>query len=84
MNIFERLFFKFRTGHGIEVVNNGKPVNEVVIKYKEFYFSIMVDDESGEPTNNFYWSRDPMIFSNTPVREYLEATKPFKEEVKDD
>ena len=75
MNIFERLLFKLRTGHDIVVENNGKPVYELVIKYKEFYFGIMIDDESGEPTGNFGWSKDPMRFPTTAVRDYLVAIK---------
>jgi len=78
MNVFERLFFRFRTGHSIRVLNNGKPVDTVVIRYKEFYFGITIDDESGEPTGDFSWSRDPMMFPDTLVRDYLTAIKENK------
>lgn len=63
-----------RTGIGMKVANGGNPVDELVIRYKDFYFGIMIDAESGEPTGDFGWSRDPMMF-HAPIREHYVATR---------
>lgn len=72
MNILQRLLFKLKTGAGIEVANGGKPVDEIVIRYKDFFFGIMIDVETGEPTGDFGWSKDPGMF-HKPIREHLIA-----------
>ena len=54
----------------IHMVNNEKPVDEVVIQYKDIYISMFIDIEFGEPTGDFAWSHDPTIFS-LPIREIV-------------
>ena len=66
--------FELRTGIKTEVANDGKPVEEVVIRYKDFYFTILLDAESGEPTGNFGWSEgNPM--THVPIREFYTAVR---------
>lgn len=77
MNWLQRKLFKFRTGSDIKVANDGKPVEELVIQYKDFYFGIMIDVESGEPTGDFGWTRDPGMFPATPIRDYMKAVKKY-------
>ena len=52
----------------IHMVNDEKPVDEVVIQYKDIYISMFIDVESSEPTGDFAWSHDPTMFS-IPIRE---------------
>ena len=72
MNILERLWFKAKTGADIRELNNGNAVDEKVVRLGNYYFGIMFDAESGEPTGDFGWSEDPSIF-HTPVREHYTA-----------
>lgn len=74
MNIFERLWFRAKTGHDIKIANGGKPVEEVVIRYKDIYFTIDFDSETGEPTGDFGWSRDSGM-THIPVREFYTASR---------
>lgn len=76
MNWLQQKLFKLKTGAGIEVVNKGKPVDELVIKYKDTYFGIMMDVKTQEPTGHFAWSKDYGSFPSTPVREFWTATPP--------
>lgn len=73
MNIPERLWFRFTHG-GIDIkeVNGGKSVDPVVIRYKDLFFEIMLDSETGAPTGDFSWSDDPWMF-HTSIREHLVA-----------
>jgi len=63
----------------VHIANNGNPIDEVVIRYKDFYFGIDIDVESGEPTGQFGWSKDPLMF-HTALREHYIATKETEEE----
>lgn len=63
-----------RVGVPVKTVNGGKPIDEVVIRYKEFYFMIDIDVESGEPTGDFGWSTQPM--TPTPIRDFWTAQPP--------
>lgn len=54
----------------IHMVNDEKPVDEVVIQYKDIYISMFIDLETGEPTGDFAWSHDPTMFS-IPIREIV-------------
>lgn len=45
---------------------------EVVIRYKEFYFMIDFDKETGEPYD-WGWSRQPM--THVPIRDFWIARK---------
>lgn len=77
MNWLQRQLFKARTGSDIRVANNGNPVDEVVIRHKDFYFGIMIDVESGEPTGDFGWSRDAGMFPATPIRDHYKTVKVY-------
>ena len=69
----EKLFF-LKTGSNLHIANNGNPVDEVVIRYKDFYFTVMIDIESGEPTGDFGWTHgSPM--THTPIREFYTAVR---------
>lgn len=79
MNIIQRLWFRFTHGGAdIRVDNNGNAVEEVVIRYKEYFFSIMIDAETGEPTGDFAWSTDSGLHPATPIRDFYTATRPEK------
>ena len=63
----------------IYLANNGNPVDEVIIRYKDFYFSVMIDCASGDPTGEFGWTHgSPM--THVPVREFYTAVRDSKEE----
>lgn len=72
LSIVQRVVFNIRTGTDIVTLNDGKPVDEIVIRYKDFFFGIMLDVETGEPTGDFVWSEDSGMFYK-PVREHLIA-----------
>lgn len=74
-NWFEEKAATLRVGAPVKIANDGKAIDEVVIRYKDFYFSIWVDAETGEPTGDFGWSRDFGMFPATPVREHLKAER---------
>lgn len=54
--------------------NNGKPVEQVVIRYKDFFFEIDFDVESGEPTGEFGWTQGEPI-THVPVRDFYTAIR---------
>lgn len=62
MNWIERLILSLKTGQNVKMANNGKPIDELVIRYENLYFCIDIDAESGEPTGDFAWSNDPGMF----------------------
>jgi hypothetical protein len=66
--------FWLKTGTKIEVANEGKPIEQVVIRYKDFYFMIDIDVESGEPTGDFGWS-EGQAMTPVPVREFYIAVR---------
>ncbi len=80
MNWLQRKLYKVKTGADIKIANDGKPIEQLVIKYKDFYFGIDIDVESGEPTGDFGWSNDAMMFPSTPVRHYLKVVPMYKRE----
>ncbi len=55
------------------LVNRGKLVISLVIRYKELYFDIKLDAETGEPTGDFGWSRDPHMFPDVNINDFLVA-----------
>ncbi len=59
----------------IELANDGKAVDEVVIQYKDIFVSVFLDAESGEPTGDFGWSHDATVFS-VPVRRIVKTVLP--------
>jgi hypothetical protein len=79
-NWLESKMFWLKTGARIEIVNDGKPVEPIVIRYKDFFFEIMMDAETGEPTGDFGWTHGTPI-THVPIREFYTATRvnPLKE-----
>lgn len=73
-NWLEDKLFWLKTGATVHTANNGEPVDEIVIRHGDLHFGIMIDVKSGEPTGDFGWSRDPMMF-HTPLRERYETKK---------
>lgn len=71
-NRITELLFRVQTGKRLHIANDGKSVNPIVIRYKDYFFEIMLDSETGEPTGDFSWSGDSGMF-HTPVREHLVA-----------
>ncbi len=67
--------FQAKTGITTRTINDGNPVDEVVIRYKDYYFGVMLDTESGEPTGDFSWSEDPTMF-HAPLREHYIVIRP--------
>lgn len=61
------------TGNTIRMVNDGEPVEPVVIRYKEFYIELLVDTQTGEP-RSFGWSTDATM-SPVPIREHYIAER---------
>lgn len=55
------------------LMNGGKPVQSVVIRYKDMYFEVSLDAETGEPTGDFAWSRDPHMFPDVNINDFLTA-----------
>lgn len=75
MSKIKDLFASLRVGAPVQIANNGKPIDEVVIRYKDFFFMIDIDAETGEPTGDFGWSQgDPM--THIPVRDFWVAFPP--------
>lgn len=74
----EEKAFWLKTGAKLEIANDGDAVQEIVIRYKDYYFGIMLDAGTGEPTGDFGWSTDPGMFPSTPIREYMIAKPPTK------
>ena len=71
--IKSRLFW-LRTGIDVKVANEGNPIDQVVIRYKNFFFMIDIDVESGEPTGDFGWSEGTPM-TPVPIREHYKAVK---------
>lgn len=63
----------------IHMVNDGNPVDEVIIRYKDYYFNVTIDVESGEPTGDFGWTHGSPI-THTPIREFYTATREESDE----
>ena len=58
----------------IYLANDGKSIDQIVVRYKSFFFMIDIDAESGEPTGNFGWSEGEPI-TPTPIKEFYTATR---------
>jgi len=67
-----------RVGVPVHTLNNGNPVDTVTIRYKDYYFFIYLDGESGKPTGDFGWSDDPTMNPTVPIRDIWVATPPKK------
>ena len=70
----ERKMFWVKTGVKMELANGGKPIDELVIRYKDFFFNIDIDCETGEPTGGFGWTQGTPI-THTPIRDFYTAVK---------
>lgn len=57
---------------GAKVVSIDKPVDEVVIRYKDKYISVL---ESEDGIEEFAWSHNATMFT-VPIRDFWEATPP--------
>ena len=68
----EGIYLSLKTGQNIRIGNDGKAVDEVVIRLNGYYMSVLFDPESGKPTGDFAWTQDPMMF-HVPLREHYIA-----------
>lgn len=66
--------FLFRTGIPIRVANQGRPIEQIVIRYKDYFFMIDMDTESGKPTGDFGWS-EGQAMTPVPIREFYIANR---------
>lgn len=83
INWLESKLFWIKTGIKMEISNGGKPVEEVVIRYKSYFFTIMIDAESGDPTGDFGWTEGSPI-THVPVRDFYTAVKQAQNKEKND
>lgn len=70
-NWIESKAFWVKTGYRLEIANDGKSVEQKVIKLGDYYIEIMFDSETGEPVD-WGWSEDPTM-SHVPIREHYIA-----------
>ena len=64
----DKLFF-LKTGIRVKTANGGRSTEQIVIRYKNFYFEIDFDAETGEPTGDFCWTEGTPI-THVPIREF--------------
>lgn len=76
-NRLDELGFRLRTGTKLEIIDE-QIGEEVVIRYKDIYVSLLIGKESKEP-QSISWSHDPTMYQ-TPIREILVVT-PTKNKV---
>lgn len=76
MNWLQRKLFWVKTGKSIEMVNDGNPVEEYVIRFKDIFINVLID-ENGQPVS-LSWANDGTMLP-TPIREFWTATPPNKE-----
>lgn len=79
-NWFNEKKATLQVGVPIKIANNGKPVDVVTIRYKDFYFFIDIDVESGEPTGGFGWSEDPTMNPTVSIRDIWVAKSKKKKD----
>lgn len=75
----ENWFLSLKVGAKVEIANNGKPIEQITIRYQNLYFFIDIDAESKEPTGGFGWSDDPTMNPTVPIRDIWTAVPPNKE-----
>jgi len=68
-----RAKFNLVNGADIKEVNDGNPVDEVVIQHKDLYIMLLLDCETGDPVS-YGWSRDSGM-THVPVREWYRTTR---------
>ena len=75
---------KMNVLHGVDVVeaNNGRPIEQVVIRYKDFFFLIDFDAETKEPTGGWGWSEGTAA-THIPIRDFSVAISRDDERVLD-
>lgn len=66
--------FWLKTGVQIVEANNGKPIDQIVIRHGNYWFMVDMDAESGEPTGGFGWSEGTPM-TPVPIREHYEAVR---------
>jgi hypothetical protein len=69
--------FHLKTGIRIEIANDGKPIDELVIRHGDYFFMIALDAETGEPTGNFGWSHGSAM-THIPIREFYTARRDYE------
>lgn len=74
MNIFERLFFKAKTGS--DIVDLGR-ADEVIIRYKDKLVSILEDPDTGE-IKSLGWMDDNTLHTEVLIRDFWTAKPPKK------
>lgn len=75
MEKIKSLFFRAKMNllNGADVIDNtGFNTEEVVIRYKEFYFTIYINQDTGEPYD-WGWSTSPM--THVPIRDFYTAKR---------
>lgn len=60
----------------VKIANDGNPIEEITIRYKDVYFFIDIDSETEKPTGIFGWSTDPLMNPTVPIREIWTAIPP--------
>jgi hypothetical protein len=77
-NWIEEKIYLLKVGAKVEIANDGKPIDQVTIRYKNLYFFVDIDSESGEPTGDFSWSDDPTMNPTVSIRNIWTAVAPTK------
>lgn len=62
----------------IFLANDGRAINELVIRHNKLFFMIDLDAETGLPTGDFGWSQDTPQ-TPTPVREHFKTVRLYGE-----
>lgn len=74
-NWLDKTLFWLKTGHRLQIANDGKPIEQLVIRYKDLFFMIDLDAETLEPTGSFGWSQGTPM-THIPIREHYVASRP--------
>lgn len=65
---------KMNVVHGVNVVDNtGFNTKEVVIRYKDFFISIYINEDTGEPYDWGWTDGSPM--THIPIKDFYTATR---------
>lgn len=73
----EKIFLRL-LGYKTTIANEGRPVEDLVIKHRDIYMSILLDGETGEPTGHLSWTKEQSNASPvTSVNEYYTTVKMF-------
>lgn len=55
----------------IYLANDGNSIDQITIRYKDYYLFVDIDSASGRPTGDFGWSEDPTMNPLKNVRDIL-------------